>query len=78
MDAALVDGEGPVIGLDADGTDEAIVGENATLDVTISNSGNASDEVNVGVVIGGENIENTTVSLDAGEEWSNSYDYTSD
>ncbi|ELZ04602.1 BGTF surface domain-containing protein [Natrialba aegyptia] len=79
IDSELVDAEEPNIELDTDAPSEVTVGENGTLDVTVSNTGgSASDEIEVGVVIGGENTFNDNITLDAGEEWSNSFDFTAE
>lgn len=78
MDAVLFDAEAFNAQLSADAPEEATVGEDATLDVTVENNGGASGEVDLGVVIGGENTLNETITLDAGEEWSNSFDYTAE
>ncbi|ADD05206.1 uncharacterized protein Nmag_1630 [Natrialba magadii ATCC 43099] len=77
--AELVDGDGPVINVDTDAPDEVKVGDDATLDVTISNNGGATaEDVEIGVVIDGENVDEDTESLDADESWTSSYDIPTD
>ncbi|WP_253184522.1 BGTF surface domain-containing protein [Natrialba sp. SSL1] len=77
--AELVDGDGPVINVEADAPSSADVGEDVTLDVTVTNTGGAAaDDVDIGVVIGGENVDDTNSSIDADESWTNSYEFTSD
>ncbi|MGQ3723565.1 BGTF surface domain-containing protein [Natrialba aegyptia] len=79
IDSVLFDAEEANVQLETDAPSEVAVGEDATLDVTVSNTGgSASDEIEVGVVIGGENELNENITLDAGEEWSNSFDYTAE
>ncbi|WP_254773529.1 BGTF surface domain-containing protein [Natronobacterium gregoryi] len=75
MDAVLVDAEDPLINLDATAPGEVEPGEDAALDVTVSNDGGASDDVDVVVTIDGEELENETVTLDAGDEWSESFEF---
>nr|WP_049914941.1 PGF-CTERM sorting domain-containing protein [Natrialba taiwanensis] len=79
IDSVLFDAEEANVQLETDAPSEVTVGEDGTLDVTVSNTGgSASDEIEVGVVIGGENTFNDNITLDAGEEWSNSFDYTAE
>ncbi|ELY93364.1 hypothetical protein C483_05343 [Natrialba hulunbeirensis JCM 10989] len=77
--AELVDGDGPVINVEADAPSSADVGEDVTLDVTVTNTGGAAaDDVDIGVVIGGDNVDDENTTIDADESWTNSYEFTSD
>ncbi|WP_237076837.1 DUF7827 domain-containing protein [Natrialba magadii] len=78
IDSVLVDADEAIITVDADAPSDAEVGEDVTLDVTISNTGGTSDEVDIGVVIAGENVDEVTTELESEGTWSNSYEFTAD
>ncbi|ELY96557.1 hypothetical protein C482_15563 [Natrialba chahannaoensis JCM 10990] len=78
MDAELEDADEAIINLEADAPSEVDVGDEATLDVTVSNTGGTSDEVEIGIVVNGENEVSENVTLDPDESWSDSVTFTSD
>ncbi|ELY68803.1 BGTF surface domain-containing protein [Natronobacterium gregoryi] len=57
------------IDLDVDAPAEVEAGDAASLGVTVENEGNESVDVDITVVIDDEEVEDTTVSLEAGERW---------
>ncbi|WP_244510235.1 BGTF surface domain-containing protein [Natronobacterium texcoconense] len=75
MSSVLVDAEDPLINLNADAPDEVEPGEDAALDVTVSNDGGAADDVDVVVTLDGEELTDETITLDAGDTWSESFDF---
>ncbi|WP_245977507.1 BGTF surface domain-containing protein [Halopiger aswanensis] len=75
IESTLVDAEEPLIQLDTSAPEEVTVGDDATLDVTVANNGGAADEVEIGVDIAGESVDSQTVTLEPGDEWSQSYSF---
>ncbi|ELY68621.1 hypothetical protein C490_09388 [Natronobacterium gregoryi SP2] len=75
MDAVLVAAEDPLINFDAAAPGDVEPGDAASLDVTVSNDGGASDDVDVTVTIDGDDVTDETITVDAGDEWSESFDF---
>ncbi|GAB3669197.1 BGTF surface domain-containing protein [Halopiger thermotolerans] len=75
IESTLADAAEPLIQLDTDAPEEVTVGEDATLDVTVSNNGGAADDVEIGVDIADEPVASENVTLEPGQEWTNSYEF---
>ncbi|ELY62839.1 hypothetical protein C490_16788 [Natronobacterium gregoryi SP2] len=75
IDAVLVDADEAVINLHATAPGEVEVGDDAALDVTVSNDGGAADDITVTVTTDGETVKNESVTLEPDEEWSGSFDF---
>ncbi|WP_245550096.1 BGTF surface domain-containing protein [Halopiger xanaduensis] len=75
QDAVLVEAGQPDINIDTSAPGEVTVGDDASLDVTVSNDGGAAEEVEIGVDIADEPVASENVTLEPGDEWSESYDF---
>lgn len=75
VDAVLVDAAKPLIDLETTAPADVEAGDDAALEVTVSNDGGAADDVDVTVTIGGDDVKDGTVTLEAGDEWSDSFDF---
>ncbi|WP_206335521.1 PGF-CTERM sorting domain-containing protein [Natronolimnobius sp. AArcel1] len=73
------EGEPAAFDVDADAPSSVEVGDDATLDVVVENTGTESGETNYSVVIDGEQVDEDTIELD-GEESTDtmSYDFDTD
>lgn len=61
------------IQVEADAPADVAVGEDASLDVTVTNAGAESEEVELLVVIDGESVDERTVELDSNDTFTDSY-----
>ncbi|GAB3669362.1 BGTF surface domain-containing protein [Halopiger thermotolerans] len=75
IEATLVEAGQPNFSLETSAPEEVKVGADATLDVTVTNTGDTEGEVPIGVEIGGETVTDENATLGAGEEWSESFSF---
>ncbi|WP_090382847.1 BGTF surface domain-containing protein [Natronobacterium texcoconense] len=71
----LVSGTYSPVELETDAPSEVEHGDTASIDVTVSNDENRTTDADVTVVIGGEDVEETTISLEGGEQWDDSFEF---
>lgn len=73
-----VDEEAASFQVTADAPANVNVGDDASLDVTVENAGDADGEASITVTIDGEEVEAVNEELAAGDSWEQSYDVPTD